>query len=343
MRTAKKSFRFATRSLKMTLYTMCPGVCLAQYNNNKTASECTCCVCVRGLKSTLWEGGVRAVGFIWSPLLHQSHYTSHHLMHITDWLPTLLHVVRNSSEDELYAVRDLDGVDQWDVLSNNLRQSRRTEILLNIDPRENASALRVDDMKLLFASRGKTRRYDGWYPTDEGRRDEDGTVLEGPNVPCDTVSEADMTISALHAHVKLNSSTTNVLRYIPHNNDRLLRPPFLNQEATQQRSVLASILEKIGRKPVYRRDRLVVKCGPRPSNASSSCKPWLEACLFNLTSDPCEYESLTSRQPDVVTAMQTRLQFYKDHAVAPLNKPVDDAGLPYHHHWNWVPWIKTAS
>ena len=45
----------------------------------------------------------------------------------------------------------------------------------------------------------------------------------------------------------------------------------------------------------------------------------------------------------MVTALQKRVEFYKDHAVPPLNKPVDDAGLPYHHNGYWVPWIKAVT
>jgi len=53
-------------------------------------------------------------------------------------------------------------------------------------------------LKLIFASRGSTRHYDGWYPTPEGRRDEDGTVLEGPYVPYDVSMAGDMNIQELH-------------------------------------------------------------------------------------------------------------------------------------------------
>lgn len=44
---------------------------------------------LRGAKFTLWEGGIRASAFIWSPLLRNRRRVSNDLMHITDWLPTL--------------------------------------------------------------------------------------------------------------------------------------------------------------------------------------------------------------------------------------------------------------
>ena len=42
------------------------------------------------MTGTLYEGGTRGIGFIHSPLLENTGYTSVNLMHAVDWLPTLM-------------------------------------------------------------------------------------------------------------------------------------------------------------------------------------------------------------------------------------------------------------
>lgn len=44
---------------------------------------------LRGVKNTLWEGGIRGAALIWSPLLVKRNRVSNQTMHIADWLPTL--------------------------------------------------------------------------------------------------------------------------------------------------------------------------------------------------------------------------------------------------------------
>lgn len=44
---------------------------------------------LRGVKNTLWEGGVRGAGLIWSPLIKKAHRVAKQKIHIVDWLPTL--------------------------------------------------------------------------------------------------------------------------------------------------------------------------------------------------------------------------------------------------------------
>lgn len=47
---------------------------------------------LRGVKNTLWEGGVRGAALLWSPLIAKTGRVAQQRMHIVDWLPTLLNV-----------------------------------------------------------------------------------------------------------------------------------------------------------------------------------------------------------------------------------------------------------
>eukprot|EP01084_Bolivina_argentea_P022811 42424_1 len=106
---------------------------------------------LRGGKGTLWEGGVKGAGFVYTPLFeafpnkYKSGYRYKGLMHVTDWYPTLAGMI-NANIDKL---SDLDGYNMWKALINN-ETSTRTEILLNIDPlKNNNSGLISGKWKLL--------------------------------------------------------------------------------------------------------------------------------------------------------------------------------------------------
>ena len=79
-------------------------------------------------------------------------------MHISDWLPTLLHVAGYDAKS--LPLSQLDGFDMWDVLSSNQDMSPRTEVLYDINPIFQTAALRVKNMKIIFDFQGSNK---DWY------------------------------------------------------------------------------------------------------------------------------------------------------------------------------------
>ncbi|XP_076619804.1 arylsulfatase J [Colletes latitarsis] len=111
---------------------------------------------LRGTKNTLWEGGVRGAGLLWSPKLRRPGRVSRQLFHISDWLPTLLTAAGGNSSN-----LNIDGMDLWGSLNEDL-ESPRTSVLHNIDDIFGVSGVTVGDWKLV---QGTTYngQWDGWY------------------------------------------------------------------------------------------------------------------------------------------------------------------------------------
>ena len=71
-------------------------------------------------------------------LLIEQGRVSNALIHVTDWLPTLVSAAGGSAEK----LGDIDGVDQWEILANDHISSNRELMLYNIDNITGVAAVR---------------------------------------------------------------------------------------------------------------------------------------------------------------------------------------------------------
>ncbi|XP_025417758.1 arylsulfatase B-like [Sipha flava] len=112
----------------------------------------------RGIKNTLWEGGVKSPSLIWAPHFQENPRVSKQLMHITDWLPTLYSAAGGNPG---FLPKDMDGTDQWTALTLNL-PSQRNFVLLNIDEKQRYAAIIKDSWKLIVGATANGS-LDGFY------------------------------------------------------------------------------------------------------------------------------------------------------------------------------------
>lgn len=132
---------------------------------------------LRGRKDTLWEGGVKGVGFVYGKSLDIKSVTHRGLLHVSDWLPTLLGASRCP---KINGTKPLDGFNQWGAILQK-SPAPRSEILHNIDPKEKVirfqnkslpfdirvkSAIRSGPWKLLTGNPG----FDKWVKPPESQQ-----------------------------------------------------------------------------------------------------------------------------------------------------------------------------
>lgn len=96
------------------------------------------------VKGNIFDGGVRAVACVYSPLIDSPSRVSTQLFHITDWLPTLYTAAGGDPSD----LKDFDGVDQWAVIKN-ASKSKRQSFLVNIDEKTDSEAALMGQYKLI--------------------------------------------------------------------------------------------------------------------------------------------------------------------------------------------------
>ncbi|GFR27245.1 arylsulfatase B [Trichonephila clavata] len=258
---------------------------------------------LRGSKYNLWEGGIRAVGFVWSPFLRHRSRIFNELMHISDWLPTLLSAAGGTEIAK--TLKHIDGVDLWPSFVHNL-PSPREEILLNIDEVEKVEGIRWKNFKLVKGSY-YDGNFDGWY-------DKNGKLIK----------------SLLPAEPKglLRLYKKNYLKFLKRSKAARI---LWRKYAKDPRLVITCPTPGCKTFPI-------VKCGKVIPPSKSTCKPKEAPCLFDIDDDPCEYYNIAEQYPDVTEQLQSAIDKYRSASKKPGAMPPEFAADPELHGNVWTPW-----
>ena len=116
---------------------------------------------LRGTKGTLFEGGTRVPTLVHGPahILPRQGVVSNTLVHITDWMPTIMKLAGYQGDPAVDM--GLDGVDQVPALvsDHNVRQ----DMVYNLKSDPISGAFRQGPYKIIF---GKKFNKQGWYDVD---------------------------------------------------------------------------------------------------------------------------------------------------------------------------------
>lgn len=107
-------------------------------------------------------------------MLKKTGYRSWQMMHVVDWLPSLVAAAGGAADTRLY-VPGADGLNLWTSLEHN-ETSPRKEILHDLNPVTNSTALRVGAFKILWGA--TEEKLGGWYSGSEQRGTGDGVPAD---------------------------------------------------------------------------------------------------------------------------------------------------------------------
>ncbi|XP_060531071.1 arylsulfatase J-like isoform X2 [Cylas formicarius] len=264
---------------------------------------------LKGAKASAWEGALRNIAAIWSPLIKKPQRVANNLMHISDWLPTL-YTAAGLDHSELPS--NIDGKDQWRAISED-EKSPRTDMLLNIDDVWNYGAIRQGDWKYIYGSTSQGLA-DRWYGNDGKDSDyfyDEEAVLK---------SATGSALAGIITYQQINEKNENLKRHV-------------NQNFT------INLLD--AHKVKALREAATVKCKklqPEDQLESKKCNILESPCLFNIREDPCEEVNLVNQRPVIVLTLEQAIINYRKTALPIINKPRDPNADPLKWNNTWTNW-----
>ncbi|XP_043483335.1 arylsulfatase B-like isoform X2 [Leptopilina heterotoma] len=267
---------------------------------------------LRGIKETPWEGAVRGVAAIWSPLIENPKRVSNHLMHIADWLPTLYSAAGLDPKN----LGTIDGHDLWSTLVTE-KNNPRSEILINIDEIANYAAIRRGDFKYVI---GSTKNGELWYG-ETGREEEQ--QIEGC-LPTYNPQEILMSKAGVAISGAITSKQIQQMRIVRE-----------NESSPSLKSKIQILLQS---EIIKLRNDAEVICNVKKED-EVTCNPIEAPCLFNIKEDPCERINLAATRPIILKTLEDALLKYKLSTIPASNVENDKNANPINWNQTWTNWM----
>ena len=163
---------------------------------------------LRGFKGSIWEGGVRACGFVNWPGKIASGVHIKEPMHTVDWYPTLVKLAGGSLEQKTA----LDGKDVWPMLTQGAHSPH--DAILSVQSPTTA-AVRVGDWKLLMNAADRDSE-DGAEETvkkkGKGKAAATGDTVELYNLANDIGEQTNLAAKEPERVTKMRSKLAELLK-----------------------------------------------------------------------------------------------------------------------------------
>lgn len=312
---------------------------------------------LRGGKHSLWEGGVRVSAVASGAMLASTDGSNHTgLMHVTDWLPTLL-----EAAGVAYAPApgfELHGVSQWASLTTGA-PSPRNETICNIDPLQPA----VDNKQPPGAGNAAIVTADGWKlqlgltgpPWDWSPANLSATAVPPPQH--DVALDADGARAAPGTSLAATNCSAAPIRStcLPGNDIvsggvAAATPAACCARCSARGAACVAWTWRASQSTCYVKSAVGAPvsdpdCVSSTGGVSPPLPLWplknMTAVLFNLTTDPYERYDVAAAHPEVVAQLTARLAQWGERAVTPLyyHAAVDPLSPPALRNGTWTPWL----
>lgn len=276
---------------------------------------------LRGMKRTLWEGGVRGDGFVWGAGLKKTGYVSKAMLHATDLPISLLAVATN-------------GLD-LDPASEAWRDWQELLPAVHSVTTDGQSAA-VDLSTAPFPSAFVSTSAEPPFQLGDGL-DCWAAISTGSASPrTEIIHEAHPTAAGMHGKDDGNGQALRMgdMKLVFEKGPMWHGPPndlWYDSYSEPEKYSHSITCGASGNTP--------------PSNTTADyCHPDRLPCLFNVTADPCEYHDLSKAMPDQMAKMIARLRDYQATAVPKdfhhlVGVNCSDPDPSKHPEWNnsWMP------